>query len=190
MKNPTRLQSIYKKEIKQKMMDLFNYNNVHKIPSLTKIVINMGLGAEAIDNANNLTNAVSQLTAIAGQQPVVVKAKKSVAGFKLREGNPIGTFVSLRGARMWEFLDRLVTFALPQVRDFSGLSAKGFDGMGNYNFGIEEQVIFPEVNVDKVDKFRGMNITIVTTAKTDEEALELLKLLGMPLSVQATGNRG
>ncbi len=180
MNNSARLHAIYTKETKTKMMDRFQYSNVQEIPSLSKIVINMGLGAEALDNANNLTNAVNQLTAIAGQTPVVVKAKRSVAGFKLREGSPIGTFVTLRGTRMWEFLDRLVTFSLPQVRDFRGLSPRGFDGMGNYNFGIEEQVIFPEVNVDKVDKFRGMNITIVTTAKTDEESLELLKLLGMP----------
>lgn len=175
-----RLEKMYKEELHDKMTKRFEYENVNRIPRITKIVINMGLGKEAMDNANNLKNALEQLTAITGQMPVTAKAKKSIAGFRLREGTPIGLFVTLRKDRMWEFLDRLITFSIPQVRDFRGLSPSGFDGRGNYNFGVEEQAIFPEINVDNIDKFRGMNITIVTTAPTDEEGLELLKLLGMP----------
>ena len=182
-----RLKSIYRDEIRGKMQERFNYANPMQIPGLTKVVLNMGLGKEAMDNANNVTNAQSQLEAISGQKCVVSKARLSIAGFRLREGMPIGVFTSLRGDRMWEFLDRLINFSLPRVRDFRGLSPKAFDGRGNYNFGIEEQAIFPEIDVDKIDKFRGMNITIVTTAKTDEEGQELIKLLGMPFR---RGGRG
>ncbi|MCK4506265.1 MAG: 50S ribosomal protein L5 [Candidatus Aegiribacteria sp.] len=171
---------MYRDELRDKMMKRFEYENVNRIPRVSKIVLNMGLGKEAMDNANNLKNATEQLATISGQMPVVAKAKKSIAGFRLREGTPIGVFVTLRKDKMWEFLDRLITFSIPQVRDFRGLSPRGFDGRGNYNFGIEEQAIFPEINVDSIDKFRGMNITIVTTAPTDEEGLELLKFLGMP----------
>ncbi|OPX30371.1 MAG: 50S ribosomal protein L5 [Gemmatimonadaceae bacterium 4484_173] len=182
-----RLKSIYRDEIRGKMQERFNYANPMQIPGLTKVVLNMGLGKEAMDNANNVTNAQSQLEAISGQKCVVSKARLSIAGFRLREGMPIGVFTSLRGDRMWEFLDRLINFSLPRVRDFRGLSPKAFDGRGNYNFGIEEQAIFPEIDVDKIDKFRGMNITIVTTAKTDEEGQELIKLLGMPFRRSGRG---
>lgn len=180
MRTLPRLEQIYSDELVAKLREHFEYVNLHQVPKVTKVVVNMGLGKEAIDNANNLKNAAEQLTAVTGQAPVTSKAKKSVAGFRLREGMPIGVFVTLRNDRMWEFLDRLITFSLPQVRDFRGLSPKGFDGRGNFNFGIEEQAIFPEINVDSIDKFRGMNITIVTSAPTDEEGLELLTLLGMP----------
>ncbi|OPL20131.1 MAG: 50S ribosomal protein L5 [Candidatus Aegiribacteria sp. MLS_C] len=175
-----RLEKVYHEELREKMRERFDYDNIHRIPRILKVVVNMGLGREAMENANNLKNATDQLATITGQMPVVSKARKSVAGFRLRQGTPIGTFVTLRGSRMWEFLDRLITFSLPQVRDFRGLSPRGFDGRGNYNFGVEEQAIFPEINVDSIDKFRGMNITIVTSAETDEEAMELMKLLGMP----------
>ncbi len=159
-----------------------------EIQNITKLVLNMGLGKEAIDNANNVTNAQGQMEAIAGQKCVISKARVSVATFRLREEMPIGVFTTLRGDRMWEFLDRLINFSLPQVRDFRGLSPKGFDGRGNYNFGIVEQAIFPEIDVDKIDKFRGMNLTIVTTAKNDEEGFELIKLFGMPF--RRTGRGG
>ena len=180
MRTLPRLEKIYEEELKGKMQERFDYDNMHRIPRIEKVVVNMGLGREAMENANNLKNATEQLATITGQMPVVSRAKKSVAGFRLREGTPIGTFVTLRGDRMWEFLDRLITFSIPQVRDFRGLSPRGFDGRGNYNFGVEEQAIFPEINVDSIDKFRGMNITIVTSAQNDEEALELLRLIGMP----------
>lgn len=180
MRTMPRMEKLYNDDLREKLRERFEYDNMHQVPKVTKIVVNMGLGKEAIDNANNLKNANEQLMAITGQSPVTSKARRSVAGFRLRQGMPIGVFVTLRRNRMWEFLDRLVSFTLPQVRDFRGLSPKGFDGRGNYNFGVEEQAIFPEIDVDKIDKFRGMNITIVTTARTDEEALELLKFLGMP----------
>lgn len=180
MRTLPRLEKVYQEELRDRMKERFDYDNVHRIPCVQKVVVNMGLGREAMENANNLKNATEQLATITGQMPVVSRAKKSVAGFRLREGTPIGTFVTLRGDRMWEFLDRLITFSIPQVRDFRGLSPRGFDGRGNYNFGVEEQAIFPEISVDNIDKFRGMNITIVTSAPTDEEALELLKLIGMP----------
>jgi len=182
-----RLQKIYREEIRGKMQEKFNYSNPMQIPSVSKVVLNMGLGKEAMDNANNVTNAQGQMETISGQKCVVSKARVSVAGFRLREGVPIGVFTTLRGARMWEFLDRLIGFSLPQVRDFRGLSPKGFDGRGNYNFGVEEQAIFPEIDVDKIDKFRGMNITIVTTAETDEEGQELIRLLGMPFRRSGRG---
>lgn len=180
MRTMPRLEKVYHEELRERMRERFDYDNIHRIPRILKVVVNMGLGREAMENANNLKNATEQLATITGQMPVVARAKKSVAGFRLRQGTPIGTFVTLRGDRMWEFLDRLITFSIPQVRDFRGLSPRGFDGRGNYNFGVEEQAIFPEINVDSIDKFRGMNITIVTSAENDEEALELLKLLGMP----------
>ncbi len=183
-----RLKQIYRQEVRGKMLEKFEYSNPMQIPGLTKIVVNMGLGKEAMDNANNITNAQAQMEAITGQKSVVAKARRSVAGFRLREGMPIGVFTTLRGNLMWEYLDRLINFALPQVRDFRGLPSKGFDGRGNYNFGVEEQAIFPEIDVDKIDKFRGMNITIVTTARNDEEGLELLSLLGMPF--RRSGRRG
>ncbi len=182
-----RLQKIYREKIRGKMQEKFGYSNPMQIPGVTKVVLNMGLGKEAMDNANNVTNAQGQMEMLAGQKSVVAKARVSVAGFRLREGVPIGVFTTLRGARMWEFLDRLINFSLPQVRDFRGLSPKGFDGRGNYNFGVEEQAIFPEIDVDKIDKFRGMNITIVTTAETDEEGHELIRLLGMPFRRSGRG---
>ena len=186
-KEMSRLKKIYLDEIRDKMQERFNYANQMQIPGITKVVLNMGLGKEAMDNANNVTNAKDQMETISGQNCVVAKSRVSIAGFRLREGMPIGVFTTLRGDRMWEFLDRLINFSLPQVRDFRGLSPKGFDGRGNYNFGVEEQAIFPEIDVDKIDKFRGMNITIVTTAKTDEEGFELIKFFGMPFRRSGRG---
>ena len=186
-KEMPRLKKIYREEIRKKMQERFDYTNQMQIPGFTKVVLNMGLGKEAMDNANNVTNAQGQMEAISGQKCVVANARVSIAGFRLREGMPIGVFTTLRGDRMWEFLDRLINFSIPRVRDFRGLSPKSFDGRGNYNFGIEEQAIFPEIDVDKIDKFRGMNITIVTNAKTDEEGFELLKSLGMPFRQSGRG---
>ena len=157
----------------------FNFRNVMEVPKLEKIVINMGLG-EAIQNVKILDSAVVEMAAIAGQKPVITKAKKSIASFKLRQGMPIGCMVTLRRDKMYEFLDRLVNVSLPRVRDFKGVSAKAFDGNGNYSLGVKEQLIFPEINYDKVDKIKGMNITIVTSARNDEEGRALLKLMGMP----------
>jgi large subunit ribosomal protein L5 len=161
------------------MTSKFGYKNVMQVPKIEKIVINMGVG-EAKDNAKVLENAVSDMEIISGQKPIITKAKKSVAAFKLREGMPIGCKVTLRGEKMYEFLDRLVNLALPRVRDFRGISSTAFDGRGNYALGIKEQLIFPEIEYDKVDKVRGMDVIIVTTAKTDEEARELLTQFGMP----------
>lgn len=161
------------------MMEKFNYKNVMEVPKLEKVVINMGLG-EAAQNPKVIDFAVNDLMTITGQRPVITKAKKSIAGFKLRKGMSIGAKVTLRGKRMWDFVDKLINVALPRVRDFRGVSQKSFDGRGNYNLGVKEQLIFPEIDYDKIDKVRGMDICIVTTAKTDEEAGELLKLLGMP----------
>jgi large subunit ribosomal protein L5 len=163
------------------MMDKFGYKNEMEIPKLDKIVINMGVG-EAKENAKLLDAAVADLTAIAGQKPVITKAKNSIANFKIREGQGIGCKVTLRGERMYDFLDRLVNLALPRVRDFRGVNADSFDGRGNYALGIKEQIIFPEIEYDKVDKIRGMDIIVVTTAKTDEEARELLRFFGMPFA--------
>ena len=174
-----RLKDTYASEVVPALMKRFNYKNVMQVPKLEKIVINMGLG-DAKENANALDAAVDDLTVIAGQKPVVTKAKKSVANFKVREGMKIGTKVTLRGTRMYEFADRLMSVALPRVRDFRGISPKSFDGRGNFAMGLKEQLVFPEIVYDKVDKIRGMDIIIVTTAKTDEEARELLSLLGMP----------
>lgn len=175
----SRLKEKYVKEIIPALVEKFNYTSVMQAPKIDKIVINMGVG-DAVSNAKNLEKAVEELTVISGQKPVVTKAKKSIAGFRLREGMPIGAKVTLRGERMYDFLDKLVTVSLPRVRDFRGVSKKAFDGRGNYTLGIKEQLIFPEVEYDKVDKVRGMDIVIVTTAKTDEESKELLTQLGMP----------
>lgn len=174
-----RLQEKYENTVKAELQKKFNYSSPMETPKLVKIVINMGLG-DAVANSKVLDEAVEELTAIAGQKPVVTKAKKSIASFKLREGMPIGAKVTLRGERMYEFLDKLVSIALPRVRDFRGISADSFDGRGNYTLGVKEQLIFPEINFDKVKKVRGMDIVIVTTAKTDEEGRTLLGLLGMP----------
>lgn len=173
------LKERYNQEVVQAMRDKFGYKNVMQVPRLEKVIINMGLG-EATQNVKVIDAAVQDLRTIAGQQPVVTKAKKSVAAFKVREGMRIGAKVTLRGARMYEFVDRLVNVALPRTRDFRGVSAKAFDGRGNYTLGLKDQLIFPEIEYDKIDKVRGMDITLVTTAKTDEEARELLKLMGMP----------
>lgn len=174
-----RLKEKYQKEIVPGLVEKFNYTSVMEAPKLEKIVINMGVG-DAVQNSKALDNAVEELTAIAGQKPVVTRAKKSIAGFRLREGMPIGAKVTLRGERMYDFLDKLVSVSLPRVRDFRGVSKKAFDGRGNYTLGVKEQLIFPEINYDKVSKVRGMDIVIVTTANTDEEAHELLTKLGMP----------
>ena len=174
-----RLKETYKNEIVDAMMKKFGYKNVMQVPKLEKVIINMRVG-EAKDNAKVLDSAVRDLEIISGQKAVTTKAKKSVANFKLREGMPIGAKVTLRGNKMWEFLDRLFNLALPRVRDFRGVNANAFDGRGNYTLGIKEQLIFPEIEYDKVDKVRGMDICFVTTAKTDEEARELLRLFNMP----------
>ena len=175
----SRLKDLYSNEIKDAMVKKFGYKNVMQIPKLDKIVINMGVG-EARENAKVLDGAVRDMSIISGQKPVVTKAKKSIANFKLREGMNIGCKVTLRGDRMYEFTDRLVNIALPRVRDFRGVNPNAFDGRGNYALGIKEQLIFPEIEYDKVDKVRGMDIIFVTTAETDEEARELLTLFGMP----------
>jgi len=175
----SRLKEFYENEVVEGMTKKFNYKNVMAVPKLSKIVINMGVG-EAKDNAKVLDGAVKDLTIISGQKPIITKAKKSVAAFKLREGMPIGCKVTLRGERMYEFADRLINIALPRVRDFRGVKANSFDGRGNYTMGIKEQLIFPEIEYDKVDKIRGMDIIFVTTANTDEEGRELLRLFGMP----------
>ena len=174
-----RLKTRYREEIAPALKDEFGYANVMQIPGLTKIVVNMGVG-EAARDAKLIDGAVRDLTAITGQKPVVTKARKSIAQFKLREGMPIGAHTTLRGDRMWEFLDRLVTIALPRIRDFRGLSPKQFDGNGNYTFGLTEQSVFYEIDQDRIDRVRGMDITVVTTAKTDDEGRTLLKLLGFP----------
>lgn len=174
-----RLKDKYKTEVAAGLREEFSYANIHQIPALTKIVINMGLG-EAVQNPKVIELAVAELTAITGQKPVVTRARKSIAGFKLRAGLAIGTSVTLRRERMWEFAERFLNVTLPAVRDFRGVSPKAFDGLGNYTLGLKEQIIFPEIDYDKVDKIRGMNITFVTTAKTDEEARSLLRRLGMP----------
>ena len=174
-----RLKEKYLKEVTPSLMEKFDYSSVMQTPKVEKIVINMGVG-DAVSNAKNLDKAVEELTLITGQKPMITKAKKSIAGFRLREGMPIGAKVTLRGERMYEFLDKLVSVSLPRVRDFHGVSKKAFDGRGNYTLGIKEQLIFPEINFDKVNKLRGMDIVFVTTAKSDEEGRELLAQLGMP----------
>jgi large subunit ribosomal protein L5 len=174
-----RLKERYRSEIKGQLQEQFSYENVMLIPGLVKVVVNMGVGDAARDS-KLIDGAVKDLTAITGQKPTVTKARKSIAQFKLREGQPIGTHVTLRGDRMWEFLDRLVSLALPRIRDFRGLSPKQFDGKGNYTFGLTEQVMFHEIDQDKVDRERGMDITVVTTAQTDDEGRALLRALGFP----------
>ena len=174
-----RLKEKFLNEVTPAMVEKFGYSSVMQAPKVEKIVINMGVG-DAVSNSKNLDKAVEELALISGQKPLVTKAKKSIAGFRLREGMPIGAKVTLRGERMYEFLDKLVTVSLPRVRDFHGVSKKAFDGRGNYTLGIKEQLIFPEIDYDLVDKVRGMDIVIVTTANTDEESRELLAQLGMP----------
>ena len=178
-----RLQEKYQIEVIPALMEKFGYKNIMQVPKLEKIVINMGLG-EAKENSKVIESAVADLQLIAGQKPVVTKARKSVANFKVREGMRIGSKVTLRKVRMYEFADKFINIALPRERDFRGVSAKSFDGRGNYAVGIKEQLIFPEIEYDKIDKIRGMDVIFVTTAKTDEEARELLKLLGMPFAQQ------
>lgn len=175
----SQLKNRYEKEVIPKLMEAFKYKNVMQVPRLKKIVLNMGLG-EAIQNIKVLETAAAELKAIAGQQPVVTKAKKSIAAFKLREGMPIGCMVTLRQVRMYDFLQKLVNVALPRVRDFRGISSKAFDGRGNYSLGIKEHLIFPEIDYDKIDQIKGLNVSIVTSARTDEEGRELLRLLGLP----------
>ncbi len=177
----SRLQEKYENEVVQALMEKFGYKNIMEVPKLEKIVLNMGVG-EAKDNAKVLDAAVSDMQIIAGQKPIITRAKKSIANFKLRENMPIGCKVTLRKTQMFEFADKLMNVALPRVRDFRGASSKSFDGRGNYAIGVKEQLIFPEVDYDKIDKIRGMDIIFVTTAKTDEEARELLRFLGMPFA--------
>ena len=177
----SRLKDKYLNEVMPGLQEQFKYTNVMAIPKLDKVVINIGLG-EVTQNPKALDAAINDLTLITGQKPVVTKAKKSIAGFKLREGMPVGVKVTLRGDRMYEFVDRLVSVSLPRVRDFRGVSPKSFDGRGNYSLGLKEQLIFPEIEYDKIDKIRGMEIVFATTAKTDEEGRALLKLLGMPFA--------
>jgi large subunit ribosomal protein L5 len=176
-----RFKEKYQNDVAKVLMEKFGYKSVMEIPKIEKVVINMGLG-DGKDNPKVIKIAVDELATIAGQAPVVTKAKKSVANFKVREGMSVGAKVTLRGERMYEFIDRFITIALPRVRDFRGVNANSFDGRGNYTLGIKEQLIFPEINIDKVETVRGMDITFVTTAKTDEEARELLKLMGMPFT--------
>lgn len=175
----TKYMEFYEKEVMKALMRKFKYKNIMQIPKLEKIVVNTGVG-EAIQNIKSLDSAAQDIAIITGQKPIITKARKSIASFKLREGMSIGCMVTLRGTRMYEFFHKLVFIVLPRVRDFKGVSAKSFDGRGNYTLGLREQIIFPEIDYDKIDKVRGMNITITTTAKTDEEGFELLKLMGMP----------
>ena len=176
-----RLKKQYREEALPQLKTRFAFKNDMQVPRLQKVVVNMGVG-DAVQEPKVLEGAVSELTAITGQKPAIRHSKKAISNFKLRVGIPIGCMVTLRGTRMYEFLDRLISFALPQVRDFRGVSPKSFDGRGNYNLGIKEQIIFPEINYDMINQVRGMNITIVTSAKSDEEGQELLRLLGMPFS--------
>lgn len=175
----SRFSEKFKNEVSPSLVEKFNYSSVMEVPRVDKIVLNMGVG-DAVSNTKNLDKAVEELALIAGQKPVITRAKKSIAAFRLREGMPIGAKVTLRGERMYEFLDKLVSVSLPRVRDFRGVSPKSFDGRGNYTLGVKEQLIFPEIDFDDVNKVRGLDITIVTTAETDEEGRELLKQMGMP----------
>lgn len=174
-----RLKALYESEIKKQMMAKYKYGNVHQIPKLEKIIVNC-VTRDAVSNGKIVETIVEDLATITGQKPVVAKAKKSIASFKLRQGQALGAFVTLRGEQMYEFLDRLINFSLPRVKDFRGLSPKGFDGKGNYTMGVKEQIIFPEINYDKIEKVRGMGISFVTTATNNEEGREMLKLFGMP----------
>ena len=173
------MKTLYTSEIKNKLMEKYKYENVHQIPKLEKIVINC-VHRDAVSNGKVVDSIVEDLTAISGQKPIVARAKNSIASFKLREGQALGAAVTLRGARMYEFLDRLISFSLPRVKDFRGLSPKAFDGSGNYSLGVKEQIMFPEINYDKIDKVRGMGISFVTTATNNEEGRDLLKMFGMP----------
>ena len=175
----TRMQEFYKQSVMPDLQKQFGYKSVMEVPRITKITLNMGVG-EAVGDKKVLEHAVSDMTKVAGQKPVVTKARKAIAGFKIREGYPIGCMVTLRGEKMYEFLDRLVTIAMPRIRDFRGISGRGFDGRGNYNVGVKEQIIFPEIEYDKIDALRGMNISITTTAKTDNEAKALLAAFKFP----------
>jgi large subunit ribosomal protein L5 len=175
----TRFQDHYQEKVIADLMTKFGYKSIMEVPRITKVTLNMGLG-DAVNDKKIIENAVGDLTKVAGQKPVVTKAKKAIAGFKIRQGYPIGAMVTLRGQRMYEFLDRFVTVALPRVRDFRGISGKAFDGRGNYNIGVKEQIIFPEIEYDKIDALRGLNISITTTAKTDEEAKALLAAFKFP----------
>ncbi len=177
-----RLKEKYTKEVVPALRERFNYSNVMQVPKITKVVVNIGVG-EAVENPKALDAAVRDLETITGQKAIITKAKKSIAAFKLREGMSIGCKVTLNGERMYEFLDRLINVALPRIRDFRGVSSRSFDGRGNYSLGIREQLIFPEINYDEIDKVRGLEVAIVTSAKTDEEALELLKQMGLPFGV-------
>ncbi len=174
-----RLKALYESEIKKQLMAKYQYGNVHQIPKLEKIIVNC-VTRDAVSNGKIVETIVEDLATITGQKPVVAKAKKSIASFKLRQGQALGAFVTLRGEQMYEFLDRLINFSLPRVKDFRGLSPKGFDGKGNYTMGVKEQIIFPEINYDKIEKVRGMGISFVTTATNNEEGREMLKLFGMP----------
>ena len=176
---PPRLKERYQSDVAAALKEQFAYGNVMQIPRITKINVNIGLG-EALTDANALDKAADEVSAITGQKPVITRAKRSIANFRLREGNPIGVATTLRGDRMWEFLDRLVSAALPRIRDFQGLNPNAFDGRGNYSLGLREQLIFPEIEYDRVDKVRGLQVTIATTARTDEEGRKLLELMGLP----------
>ncbi|PNL18473.1 50S ribosomal protein L5 [Micrococcus sp. FDAARGOS_333] len=178
-----RLKTKYREEIRASLQEEFSYGNVMQVPGIVKVVVNMGVG-EAAKDSKIIDGAVADLTLITGQKPMITKARKSIAQFKLREGMPIGTHATLRGDRMWEFLDRLVTFALPRIRDFRGLSDRQFDGNGNYTFGLSEQTVFHEIDQDKIDRVRGMDITVVTSAKNDDEGRALLKALGFPFKTE------
>ncbi|MBV8882663.1 MAG: 50S ribosomal protein L5 [Chroococcidiopsidaceae cyanobacterium CP_BM_RX_35] len=179
----TRLKNLYVETIVPKLREQFQYQNIHQVPKLVKITVNRGLG-EAAQNAKALESSLNEIALIAGQKPVVTRAKKAIAGFKIRQGMPVGLMVTLRGERMYSFLDRLISLALPRIRDFRGISPKSFDGRGNYTLGVREQLIFPEVEYDSIDQIRGMDISIITTAKTDEEGRALLKEMGMPFREQ------
>lgn len=178
-----RLKTQYQETIVPKLMEQFKYQNIHQVPKLVKVTINRGLG-EAANNAKALESSLSEIATIAGQKPVVTRAKKAIAGFKIRQGMPVGIMVTLRGDRMYAFLDRLINLSLPRIRDFRGISPKSFDGRGNYSLGIREQLIFPEIEYDRIDQIRGMDISIITTANTDEEGRALLKEMGMPFRDQ------
>ncbi|MBE9225860.1 50S ribosomal protein L5 [Phormidium sp. LEGE 05292] len=178
-----RLKTTYQETIVPKLKEQFNYTNIHQVPKIIKVTLNRGLG-EAATNAKALESSLTEIGLIAGQKPVVTRAKKAIAGFKIREGMPVGIMVTLRGDRMYAFLDRLINLALPRIRDFRGISPKSFDGRGNYSLGVREQLIFPEIEYDRIDQIRGMDISIITTAKTDEEGRALLKAFGMPFRDQ------
>ena len=179
----TRLKTVYQETITPKLINQFQYTNVHQVPKVIKVTINRGLG-EAAQNAKSLEASISEIALITGQKPVVTRAKKAIAGFKIRQGMPVGIMVTLRGERMYAFLDRLINLTLPRIRDFRGISPKSFDGRGNYTLGVREQLIFPEVEYDRIDQVRGLDISIITTAKTDEEGRALLKEMGMPFRDQ------